>query len=242
MGALHEGHLSLVRLAKERAQHVVATIFINPAQFDDPADLAAYPKTVEQDLELLDAAGADIVWLPEAEELYPVDELPVTVDVPTLTSLLEGAERPGHFIGVCRVVMKLFNVIQPHLSVFGEKDYQQLRIIEEMVRGLDLPIEIVRGPIVREPDGLAMSSRNRRLSAEDRDTAARLSEILLSAATDTKTTADRVTERLASHFPAIDYVTVVDPQTLRPSDQRPARLLAAVRVGGVRLIDNVELS
>ena len=240
MGALHEGHLSLVRIARERAERVVATVFVNPTQFDDPADLERYPRTLETDLKMLEEGGADVVWAPEAAGLYPPDEVPVLVDVPSLTTILEGAHRQGHFDGVCRVVLKLFNVVQPHLSVFGEKDYQQLRVIEAMVAGLNLPIEVIRGPIVREPDGLAMSSRNRRLTPHAREQAAALSSILQAAATSAAGVA-AVPDQLLERCESVDYVEQVDPMTLRPTDARPARLLAAVRVGGVRLIDNVPL-
>ncbi|MEM1012536.1 MAG: pantoate--beta-alanine ligase [Planctomycetota bacterium] len=241
MGALHVGHLSLVERAKEAADVVAASVFVNPTQFDDPADLARYPRTEAEDLEQLEAAGVDWALLPDAAEVYPADQPDVQVAVPALAGRLEGAHRPGHFDGVCRVVLKLFNLVQPDVAVFGAKDFQQLRIIEAMVDGLDLPIRIIRGPTVREPDGLAMSSRNRRLSAEDRVKAVALSRALLSAEGSPREVEASVRVQLGSAGLDVEYAEVVDERTLEPATALPARLLAAVRVGGVRLIDNVPL-
>ena len=240
MGALHDGHLSLVEMARQRVGpdgHVAASVFVNPTQFNDPDDLAKYPQPIQDDLAKLADAGVDLVFNPSAGEIYPADELDVVVDVPSLTSVLEGEHRPGHFAGVCRVVLKLFNLVQPTSAVFGMKDFQQLRVIEAMTRGLNLPIEILRGPTVREPDGLAMSSRNARLSPEARQQALAISRALNEAAT-AEQPEQVMRHMLTEANMAVDYVACVDPFTLQPTSGRPALLAIAATVGGVRLIDN----
>ncbi len=242
MGALHAGHLSLVELARRSGDATVASVFVNPTQFNDSADLAAYPRTLEADLSLLEEAGVSIVFCPEADAMYPADEPAVTIDVPHLTGVLEGAHRPGHFAGVCRVVLKLFNLVRPDAAVFGMKDFQQLRVIESMVAGLNLPIEIVRGPTLREPDGLAMSSRNRRLSAEARDAALALSRGLHAAAEEPDVAAGQAALVAVLHAqPGVEaeYAVAVSPVDLRPTTETPVLFAVAARVGGVRLIDNV---
>ena len=244
MGALHEGHLSLVDLAREHADAVIASVFVNPTQFNDAADFDKYPRTLDDDLAMLKRRGVDVVFAPDAAEMYPLDRLDVTVDVPALTSRLEGAHRPGHFAGVCRVVLKLFHIVTPDVAVFGSKDFQQLRVIEAMTRGLDLPIDIVAAPIIREPDGLAMSSRNRRLTDEDRRRALTISRSLTAAAEKGQSLRELerdIANRLDAAGLRVDYVEAVDPETLQPAAARPAVLLAAAFAGEVRLIDNVEL-
>lgn len=223
MGALHTGHRALLARARADNDAVVLSIFVNPTQFNDPADLAKYPRTLEADLAV--AAGlADHVIVPEAAELYP-DNYTYRVTEETLSRRLEGAHRPGHFDGVLTVVLKLLNLVQPTRAYFGEKDWQQLRLVEGMVRSLLLPVEIIACPTEREPDGLALSSRNRRLSAGARLRAAVFPRILRSA----PTAAAAMTELRQSGFD-VDYVA-----------DEPGVRLGAIRTENVRLIDNVRL-
>ncbi|MEL7237876.1 MAG: pantoate--beta-alanine ligase [Planctomycetota bacterium] len=240
MGALHDGHLSLVELARKHVGprgHVAASVFVNPTQFNDPADLAAYPKPLENDLEQLRAAGVDLAFTPSPDEMYPADALDVAVDVPALARVLEGEHRPGHFAGVCRVVLKLFHLFEPDAAVFGSKDFQQLRIIEAMTTGLNLPMRILRAPTQRDADGLAMSSRNARLSPEARKQALAIPQALdAAAAADDPERAMR--QVLDAADLELDYAAVVDPVTLQPTNSRPRLLAIAATVGGVRLIDN----
>ena len=245
MGALHDGHLSLVDLAKADADAAVASVFVNPTQFDDAADLDAYPRTLDDDLAKLDAAGVAVAFCPDAAEVYPPGRPRARVDVPALTTVLEGEHRPGHFAGVCEVVLKLFNLVRPDVAAFGMKDFQQLRVIEAMTAALDLPVEILRGPTLRDDDGLAMSSRNRRLSAESRAAALAIPRSLDAAAgaweqgeRDPAALGGVLRDGLASLD--VDYAAVVDGGTLRPTEVAgPGTLLAvAARVGLVRLIDN----
>ncbi|MEM7015611.1 MAG: pantoate--beta-alanine ligase [Verrucomicrobiota bacterium] len=248
MGALHEGHLSLVQIAREHGgaeATVVVSIYVNPTQFDRKDDLDGYPRVLDSDLENCHEHGVDIVFTPN--DLYANDAT-VAVGESRLSLGLCGASRPGHFDGVCTVVAKLFNIVQPDAAVFGEKDFQQLAVIRRMTRDLDFPIEIVPGPIVREPDGLAMSSRNVRLSAEEREQAIVLHQALEQArvAVDCgERSASRLNELIASHISSaalakIDYIELVDPDTLENLDQIDRQLLAAVAVffGKTRLIDN----
>ncbi len=244
MGALHAGHLSLVEQAAFHVEHVAASVFVNPTQFNDPADFDKYPRTLDDDLAMLEKAGVELVFCPEPGEVYRPGEADVAVDVPALTGRLEGAHRPGHFAGVCRVVLKLFNIVRPDVAVFGSKDFQQLRVIEAMVRGLDLPIEIIAAPIVREDDGLAMSSRNRRLSETERSAVVAIPEALQDATADDRPL--RLVERevrakLTRAWLRVDYVEAVDPVSLQSAQERPARLVVAAYAGEVRLIDNVRL-
>ena len=179
MGNLHEGHLALVRYAKEVADTVIVSIFVNPLQFDQADDLQAYPKTLDEDVRQLKALDVDVLFIPEVSDIYPNDILTVVrVEVPGISERLEGASRAGHFTGVATVVAKLFNLVQPDIAVFGEKDYQQLAVIHKMVKELNFPIEVLSIPTVRESSGLAMSSRNNYLSEEQRSQAAGLSQIL----------------------------------------------------------------
>jgi pantoate--beta-alanine ligase len=241
MGALHEGHASLMRAARKEADAVVATIFVNPLQFGPSEDLARYPRTFDADLKVCQAEGVDVVFAPAPEVVYPDGPPLVTVEPGPLGSELEGAVRPGHFAGVLTVVLKLLNMVGPDVAFFGEKDYQQLTLIRRMVRDLSLDVEIVGVPTVREADGLALSSRNRYLSTQERELALGLSRALRAGAAERE--ADAV---LAAAWPElsgveVDYLELRDPLLGPPPAQGPARLLVAARVGSTRLIDNVEL-
>lgn len=253
MGALHEGHLSLIRTARRLSRDVVVSIFVNPTQFGPREDLSRYPRPFEQDVKLAEQAGASLIYAPEPAEMYREGEPKVVIDFPELTSVLEGKHRPGHFQGVLQVVAKLFNIVQPQYACFGQKDFQQLRIITAMVQALDFPIEIVSCPTVREPDGLAMSSRNVYLSPDERARALSISRALFAAQEEAKhtTVASRLTaimQRILrdvgqlGHVPmSIDYFACVDPLTLRPVEtlDKPVVCAIAARVGQTRLIDNV---
>jgi pantoate--beta-alanine ligase len=253
MGALHEGHLALVRRAREAAGPegtVAVSIFVNPIQFDRPGDLAAYPKPLEDDLAKCEAAGVELVFAPEAGAMYFPDRS-ITVTESLLSRNLCGATRPGHFDGVCTVVLKLFNLFQADAAVFGEKDVQQLAILRRMVRDLDVPVEIIGHPTVREPDGLAMSSRNVRLTPEHRADAPRIRRALEGARSLLQFGERAAAPFLAaarkhledSPFLRIDYLELVDAETLQPvgAIKRPAVLATAVFYGDVRLIDHVTL-
>jgi pantoate--beta-alanine ligase len=251
MGALHAGHRALVERASNECGFVVTTIFVNPLQFNDPADLAAYPRAIEADLEMLDQASADLVFVPPVSELYPDDpsDPAVTVRVGGLTRMLEGSHRPGHFDGVTTVVAKLFAIAGHCRGYFGEKDFQQLTVVRRMARDLRFPVEVVGCPTVREPDGLAISSRNVRLSPDERRSATVLYRALSEAAHSVREGEDRpdvleeTMRRVISQEPGVepDYTAAVDPQTLQAPARlaRDVRLLVAARVGQVRLIDNV---
>ena len=250
MGFLHAGHLSLVALARARSDVVFLTLFVNPTQFGPKEDLAKYPRNFERDAALCREAGVDILFAPEARTMYAPDASIYVVEE-KLSRGLCGASRPGHFRGVCTVVAKLFNLCLPHVAVFGAKDAQQLRIIRRMTRDLDFPIEIVAGPTIREPDGLAMSSRNVYLSAEERQQALVL-KCALDAATRLFRSGERAAaplktsmEKIIAQAPAakIDYITIVDDESLEPVErlEKPALLALAVFVGKTRLIDNAVL-
>jgi pantoate--beta-alanine ligase len=252
MGALHDGHLSLVRAACARTDVVVASVFVNPTQFGPGEDFERYPRRIEEDLAMLSAEGAEIAFVPSVETMYGRD--PQARVVPgALADRWEGAVRPGHFEGVATIVTKLLNAVTPDLAFFGEKDYQQLRIVERVVADLDIGTGVVGCPIVREPDGLALSSRNVYLSSEQRGHARAVPEALeaaLAALAWGERDAGRleaamraaVVERAGDAI-AIDYAVVVDPETLEPLARvaGPARALIAVRVGTTRLIDNCAL-
>lgn len=249
MGALHEGHLSLVRLARTRAQRVVASVFVNPTQFAPNEDFDAYPRDEARDAALLESAGCDLLFAPTVAEMYP-EGFATTVTVAGVSEPLDGQARPGHFTGVATVVTKLLNQAQADVAVFGEKDYQQLQVIRRLVRDLDMPVEIVGGPTARADDGLALSSRNAYLAAEERPVAARLNQVMreaiaaLNAGEAVAAVEARAAEALAAAgFGRIDYVEVRDAGDLSrlgpgPVD-RPARLLAAAVLGRTRLIDNM---
>lgn len=252
MGALHEGHLSLVDRAREKAGEdgeVAATIFVNPAQFAPHEDFDSYPRQLEDDLSLLESRGCDVVVVPERSAMYASDAS-VSVVESLLANTLEGASRPQFFTGVCTVVCKLFHLTQPDAAVFGEKDFQQLAVIRRMVRDLDFPVEILAGPTVREPDGLAMSSRNAYLSPEERSQAAAISialdkarEAMEAGSTEVAPLLDSVTRQIASEpLASIDYVAGVHPDSMEPLESvSEDGLLIAVAVffGKTRLIDNL---
>ncbi|SUB00203.1 Pantothenate synthetase [Pannonibacter phragmitetus] len=249
MGALHEGHLSLVRNALTRTDRVIVTLFVNPKQFNNAADLAAYPRTVESDAAKLTPLGTHVLYAPEVEEIYP-DGFATNVSVSGVSEGLCGAHRPGHFDGVATVVSKLLLQTGADLAFFGEKDFQQLQVVKRMVRDLDIPVEIVPCPTVREADGLAMSSRNVRLSAQARSAAAALPSVLFSAAERLSggeaaepVLADARAAIAAAGFGDLEYLELRAESDLTPLARadRPARLLAAVWLEGVRLIDNVEV-
>lgn len=251
MGALHAGHRSLVERASAECGFVAVTIFVNPLQFDDPADLDAYPRELDADLDLLGDAGADVVFAPEVKEIYP--DFPhitgTTVHVEGLTSMLEGAFRRGHFDGVTTVVTKLFSLAGRCRAYFGDKDFQQVAVVRRLVRDLCLPVDVVACPTVREMDGLAVSSRNVRLSDSDRTTAAVLHKALVAGATAISSgedSPDRVREIMLRKLATADgvdpeYAEVVDPVDLATPERLSGevRLLIAARVGPVRLIDNL---
>jgi pantoate--beta-alanine ligase len=246
MGYLHEGHASLIRLAEETGLAVVVSIFVNPTQFNDPADLEAYPRDLERDLEIAEKAGCDIVFAPSFEEIYPAGDS-TQVSVARVSELFEGIHRPGHFVGVATVVAKLFLMVQPNIAFFGEKDWQQCCVISRMVTDLAMPIDLRFGPTLRESDGLAMSSRNVRLSAEARAIAPKLYEELNNAATLLRlhhaisTVEKRSITKLQKYGFNVDYFNVVDANTMQPADklQGDLRVVAAASIGGVRLIDNL---
>lgn len=253
MGALHEGHLALIRHAREAAGDagtVAVSIFVNPIQFDRPGDLAAYPRPLDEDLAKCRAEGVDLVFAPPPDAMYFPDRSTTVLET-SLSKTLCGATRPGHFDGVCTVVLKLFNLCRPQAAVFGEKDFQQLAIIRRMVRDLDVPVDILSHPTVREADGLAMSSRNVRLTAGQRADAPRIRRAL--AAADSIRQSDarllpaeliaRTRTAIESPLNRIDYLKLVDAETLRPAPDfaRPAVLATAVFYDDVRLIDSISL-
>ena len=253
MGALHEGHASLMRQARSLAGEsgiVVASIFLNPVQFDNAGDLATYPQTPEADLAVCESCGVDVVFMPTPDIMYSTDRS-ITMEETHLSTVLCGAKRPGHFAGVCLVVSKLFNLVQPTDAVFGKKDYQQLAILRRMVRDLDIPVTLHGAEIVRESDGLALSSRNVRLTPEHRDAAPAIRRALLAAETAYKSGSSvedvcrRVVDSLFT-IPGVkvDYVELVDAETLHElhDENRMALLAVAAFFGDVRLIDNIELT
>jgi pantoate--beta-alanine ligase len=259
MGNLHAGHLSLVRLAQEQVDYVVVSIFVNPLQFGEGEDFAQYPRTLAADCDALCRLGCDLVFCPDVGELYPAQGRQTRLQAdPQLASRLEGALRPGHFDGVVTVVAKLFNLVQPHLAVFGQKDYQQWRVIQAMVADLNWPIQLLRGPIARDTDGLALSSRNQYLGARQRKIAPHLYQVL-------QDVAHNLTQNLASGsstlelwpqlkakaeekllecgFDAVDYIAWVDQESLTEVTlaEQPSVLLVVARLGTTRLLDNLEL-
>jgi pantoate--beta-alanine ligase len=244
MGALHEGHRSLVRAARGRAASVVVSVFVNPTQFGPGEDFDRYPRTWDADLAALAEEGADVVFHPPVDEVYPPGAVGVTVHPGPLGNVLEGAVRPGHFAGVLTVVAKLFGLVRPDVAVFGEKDYQQLTLVRAMARELALGVEVVGVPTVREPDGLALSSRNRYLDPQQRTAAAALSRALRAGAAAGPRGADAVLAAARAELAAEpslrpDYLELTDPD-LGPSPATgPARLLVAARAGATRLLDNV---
>lgn len=255
MGALHEGHLTLVRRARAEADHVVASIFVNPKQFGANEDLDAYPRQLADDAAMLEAEGTALLWAPGAEEMYPPGFV-TNISVAGVSAGLCGAARPGHFDGVATVVCKLFNQVAPDMAFFGEKDFQQLAVIRAMARDLDLTrpraSNIIGVPTVREADGLAMSSRNRYLSPDHRVAAGVLPRAMRAAIAAIEGGADVAASLdglqaglLAAGFASADYAVLADSTTLAPLtalDDAPARLLVAARIGGTRLIDNMAVN
>ena len=249
MGGLHEGHLSLVRLAQEKADCVVASIFVNRLQFAPTEDFNRYPRTLADDCKLLEQRGADVVFAPSEHTLYPVRQ-EITVEPPAIANSLEGEFRPGFFRGVATVVLKLFNIVEPQVAVFGKKDYQQLHLMRELVRQLNYSLEIVAGETVRAPDNLALSSRNRYLTVETRAEAARLYQVLAQVQreiekgnTGFNDLEQNATRILYEHGWKTDYISVRHAQTLAPAQESDEDMvvLGAAWLGETRLIDNVEL-
>src|ERR1043165_8144771 len=259
MGALHNGHLSLVSKAKQECDVVVCSIFVNPTQFNDLSDLEKYPRTLDADYQLLKTVGTDIAFVPEIGEKYSQQELDLkrrkiedkswtmgkTVDFGKLAGVLEGAHRPGHFNGVAQVVSKLFRIVEPQKAYFGQKDFQQLAIIRSMVKQLEMDVEIIGCPILREPNGLAMSSRNERLTKEERALAGIISQTLfkIKELQHSKSVAEEELKKAPQL--QLDYIEIADAETLQPvgkiEQDRPPVVCIAVRLGEVRLIDNVLL-
>ncbi len=245
MGAFHAGHHSLIRAARERCDTVVVSLFVNPAQFEEASDLEAYPRDEARDAAEAAELGADVLYAPSVEEVYPPG-FATTVRVEGLSDVLEGAERGrGHFAGVCTVVTKLFNVVQPDVAFFGQKDAQQVAVLRRMVRDLDLPVELAIMPTVREPDGLALSSRNVRLSPDERTRALSLSRALRAAETaaaggERDARAIELAARGALNGVEPEYLALVDPDSFQPITTVDGRVLVAVaaRIGATRLIDN----
>lgn len=250
MGNLHAGHHSLVKLAREHADRVVASVFVNPTQFGPNEDFARYPRTPEADAAGLEASGCDALWLPSVETMYPYGaDNAVRMRVPGVTDTLEGAHRPGHFDGVATVVARLFNQVQPDVAVFGRKDYQQFAVIRYMVRDLAFPIELIAAETMREADGLAMSSRNQYLSAQERPVAAQIRRVLVAMRDGLQSGEARaeVERNAASHLRDagfdVDYAVVRTPELAEPeetSSRGPWVALIAAKLGKTRLIDNLE--
>jgi pantoate--beta-alanine ligase len=250
MGALHAGHVSLIEQAKRHAAAVAVSIFVNPTQFGPREDFSKYPRPIEADLEKCARAGVALVFNPGPEEMYREGGPDVIVDLPQLTTVLEGKHRPGHFRGVCQVVAKLFNVVQPDAALFGQKDFQQLRVLTAMVDALNWPIRVIPCPTLREPDGLAMSSRNQYLSPDDRQRALAIARALNLAQAEfwdgvrqTNRLMTTMQKTLLEQHLNIDYVAAVDPDTLKNVEviAAPTVLAIAARVGNTRLIDNLIL-
>ncbi len=251
MGALHAGHLAHLGLARGVAEHVVVSIFVNPTQFGPHEDFNRYPRTLDVDAAKCEAAGADVVFTPEVDQMYPPGLPGVSMTVPGVADELEGAHRPGHFEGVCRVVLKLLNLVQPDAVTFGRKDYQQLAVVRAMIEDVMLPIDIVEVPTLREDDGLAMSSRNRYLEGEARKHARGLSKALRQAQQmaadgepDPKAIQTMMRDVMQAHHVEVDYAAVRHARTLGAIDSvvpEDAVALVAGRLGAVRLIDNMVL-
>ncbi len=248
MGALHAGHISLVKLAKKKADKAVVSIFVNPTQFAANEDLSRYPRDEAGDLKKLEEADADLAWAPDVEEMYP-EGYSTSVQAGSTAKDLEGAFRPHHFDGVATVCAKLFNQVTPDIAIFGEKDFQQLTVLRQMVRDLDMPLKLIGAPTKRDTDGLALSSRNAYLSVAERKVAPALYAVISTLAEDVANGADMPSgvanakrKLAAAGFTKIDYVEVRDTETLEPASSasgHPLRVLAAVWLGKTRLIDNV---
>lgn len=250
MGALHEGHLSLIRAAKKESEIVISSIFVNPIQFNDPKDFEKYPKTEAEDLKMLESAGCDIVFIPSVDEMYPSDFKKEVFDFGDLEKVMEGAHRPGHFAGVATVVKRFFELVQPDKAFFGLKDYQQYSIIRALVKNTGMNIEIIGMPTVREEDGLAMSSRNRLLSGKEREEAVLLIRLLQQTKENfpkksiSALKSDFITGIEKNPSFRLDYFEIADGTTLQPlTDKNSAepRAFVAAFLGNVRLIDNISL-
>ena len=250
MGALHDGHMALIAEARKHADHVVASIFVNPAQFGEGEDFGRYPRREAEDARMLGQAGCDLLWMPAVEDIYP-EGFSTKVSVTGVSERWEGEARPGHFDGVATVVAKLLLSVRPNVAVFGEKDFQQLAVIRRMVSDLNIPAEIAGVPAVREPDGLALSSRNAYLSTDERQRAAALPRALddagraiLSGAPVAKAVREAKQALVDAGFLRIDYLALVDASTLEPLNEPRGemRLLAAAVIGTTRLIDNIAIS
>ena len=248
MGALHAGHVSLIHAAKIRAPKTAVSIFVNPTQFGPREDFSNYPRPIEADLEKCATAGVDLVFNPSESDMYQADSPETVIDFPQLTSVLEGKHRQGHFRGVCQVVAKLFNIIQPQVACWAEEDFQQLRVLSAMTASLDWPIQVVACPTIRDPDGMAMSSRNQYLSAAERQQGWRQQAALVCRAgfgerrrSSGEPIGHAGAASVAAQHLSIDYIAAVDPLTLKPVEMitGPTVLAIAVRVGSTRLIDNV---
>jgi len=255
MGNLHAGHLSLVEIAQQKAVRVVVSIYVNPLQFSPDEDFDTYPRTLEQDIEKLQAIGTDLIFTPDTSTIYPQgDQQSTFVEVPELSHIIEGEYRPGFFKGVATVVLKLFNMVQPDIAVFGEKDFQQLLVIRQMTADLNLPIKIIGGETKREKDGLAMSSRNNYLNSVEREKSRLLSETLMifrsqiELGADIKQAEKLCIKKLENHGLIVDYVTLRETSGLKKVSDidmlttNELVVLAAVKVGKTRLIDNVKFS
>lgn len=252
MGNLHEGHLSLVDIAKLHCDKVVVSIFVNPLQFGPDEDFDRYPRTFEADQQKLVSRATDLLFYPQVDEMYPNGMQQTQVQLPSeLTGLLEGAKRPGHFDGVTTVVNKLFNMVQPDIAVFGQKDFQQLAVIKQMVAELAMPVKIIGAPIGRDSDGLALSSRNQYLDAQQRHIAPKLNTVLQDIAVAIQSGNSNFLQlcQVASQqlidqgFDSVDYIQVCDAKTLRPAKDNSSQIviLAVARLGNTRLLDNILL-
>lgn len=252
MGALHTGHLELVRLAKRTSKSVVVSIFVNPTQFNNPEDLKRYPSTVQQDLDLLIKEHVDLVFLPSVEEMYP-NGLETKIHPPLVADKLEGKFRPGHFSGVCSIVYKLFEIVDPDYAIFGEKDFQQVRVLEEMIKEHNLKVKLIRCPTVRQDNGLALSSRNRLLTSETQSKSYIIYASLLKGKklidfgekNPNKIRSEIVSSLQASAEFEIEYLEIVSEDSLETVSEiiasNPIRVLIAVKIDGLRLIDNLKL-
>lgn len=247
MGNLHAGHMSLIREARKLADRVIVSIFVNPTQFDRDEDLAAYPRTLDEDIEKLEKGRVDLLFAPHSEEIYGEDST-TRIHVPGLADCLEGASRPGHFDGVATIVAKLFNLIQPDVALFGEKDFQQLQLIQRMVEDLNFPVSVLGFPTVREADGLAMSSRNRYLNEEERQKAPQLyaalqkmEQTLRQGKKDYLVMEEQATKDLENAGFGVDYVSIVGASDLKEPKEAESQLviLASAWLGQARLIDNI---
>lgn len=253
MGNLHQGHLSLIELANQSADRVIASVFVNPLQFGEGEDFEDYPRTLEDDQAKLNQQGCDLLFAPSAKQMYPQGVLATSLKASkALSEVLEGITRPGHFNGVCTVVAKLFNLVEPDIAVFGQKDYQQWRVLETMVADLNWPIKLIKAPIGRAQDGLALSSRNQYLSVEQRQIAPKLyvvlqdvAQALLSGNRNFEQLTKTATKQLLFNgFDQVDYVSINQAENLQPAQSKDTELviLATARLGDTRLLDNIEVS